>query len=99
MSTELRPTDVGPNAWLVDEMYQQYVTDPSSVSESWQEFFVDYGNDKTAVVKPPNPATRSAAVPTSKPDAAAQEQIGEPIRGAAARIVENMEASLSVPTA
>ena len=32
----------GANAWLVDEMYEQYVDDPSSVSESWQEFFADY---------------------------------------------------------
>ena len=32
----------GPNAWLVDEMYEQYRADPQSVSESWQEFFADY---------------------------------------------------------
>ena len=36
------PTQFGPNAWLVDEMYEQYRADPSSVSESWQEFFADY---------------------------------------------------------
>jgi 2-oxoglutarate decarboxylase len=32
----------GPNAWLVDDMYEQYRQDPGSVSESWQEFFADY---------------------------------------------------------
>src|SRR5207247_544471 len=32
----------GPNDWLVDEMYEQYRADPSSVSESWQDFFADY---------------------------------------------------------
>jgi multifunctional 2-oxoglutarate metabolism enzyme len=32
----------GPNAWLVDDMYDQYRKDPSSVSESWREFFHDY---------------------------------------------------------
>ena len=32
----------GPNAWLVDDMYEQYRDDPSSVSESWREFFADY---------------------------------------------------------
>ncbi|MDQ6782112.1 MAG: multifunctional oxoglutarate decarboxylase/oxoglutarate dehydrogenase thiamine pyrophosphate-binding subunit/dihydrolipoyllysine-residue succinyltransferase subunit [Actinomycetota bacterium] len=32
----------GPNAWLVDDMYEQYRQDPSSVSESWQEFFEGY---------------------------------------------------------
>ena len=33
--------NVGPNEWLVDEMYEQYLADPKSVSESWQEFFTD----------------------------------------------------------
>jgi 2-oxoglutarate decarboxylase len=32
----------GPNAWLVEEMYEAYLADPSSVSESWREFFADY---------------------------------------------------------
>ncbi|HXX90098.1 MAG TPA: multifunctional oxoglutarate decarboxylase/oxoglutarate dehydrogenase thiamine pyrophosphate-binding subunit/dihydrolipoyllysine-residue succinyltransferase subunit [Acidimicrobiales bacterium] len=32
----------GPNAWLVDDMYEQYRADPGSVSESWREFFADY---------------------------------------------------------
>ena len=32
----------GPNAWLVDDMYEEYRTDPASVSESWREFFADY---------------------------------------------------------
>jgi len=31
----------GPNAWLVDDMYEQYRRDPTSVSESWREFFAD----------------------------------------------------------
>src|SRR5918999_987584 len=34
--------DFGPNTWLVEELYRQYVTDPESVSEVWQEFFEDY---------------------------------------------------------
>ncbi len=32
----------GPNAWLVDDMYDQFRRDPQSVSESWREFFADY---------------------------------------------------------
>ncbi|HEX5948189.1 MAG TPA: 2-oxo acid dehydrogenase subunit E2, partial [Actinomycetota bacterium] len=32
----------GPNTWLVEELYRQYVTDPESVSEVWREFFEDY---------------------------------------------------------
>src|SRR3954453_8415714 len=34
-------TRFGANAWLVDEMYDQYRADPSSVSESWRDFFPD----------------------------------------------------------
>ena len=93
---------VGQNAWLVDEMHRQYLADPSSVSESWQDFFSDYRPDRviadpaapTARPQPaPEPTTPSppAAVPDSPP--------GDPLRGAAARIARNMEASLAVPTA
>ncbi len=32
----------GPNAWLVDEMFEQFREDPLSVSESWREFFEGY---------------------------------------------------------
>ena len=32
----------GPNEWLVDEMYQRFLTDPDSVDRAWHEFFADY---------------------------------------------------------
>src|ERR1019366_165704 len=32
----------GPNEWLVDELYQQYLQDRNSVDEAWWEFFADY---------------------------------------------------------
>ena len=32
----------GPNEWLVDEIYQQFLTDPQSVDPAWWDFFVDY---------------------------------------------------------
>ncbi|MGH9106452.1 MAG: 2-oxoglutarate dehydrogenase E1 subunit family protein, partial [Acidimicrobiales bacterium] len=37
-----RPDNFGPNAWLVDEMFEQFRRDPGSVSESWREFFEGY---------------------------------------------------------
>ena len=47
-----RPSDgaFGPNAWLVDDMYDRYQADPSSVGESWRDFFADY---HPAAVPPP----------------------------------------------
>jgi 2-oxoglutarate dehydrogenase E1 component len=153
---------LGPNAWLVDEMYEQYLADPSSVSESWRDFFADYTRDvdqtaaapaapattdeagsgpapadvaapAEATAPPSGPAAgpgepaapapragatadaaRSAAAPAgatapaapavnggepAPTPAPAKEPPGEPLRGAAARIVQNMTASLGVPTA
>jgi len=34
--------DFGANSWLVEEMYEQFVRDPDSVGDQWQEFFADY---------------------------------------------------------
>jgi len=114
------PDLVGPNAWMVDEMYEQYRNDPSSVSESWRDFFADYkpdidgqptatpaepttnGTTEDAAPAPapaaPAPTTPAARAPEAAPSAPAEEP-GEPIRGVGARIVENMERSLGVPTA
>ncbi len=103
---------VGPNAWLVDEMYEQYLADPSSVSESWHEFFADYrpnGSEPSAPAtaapaadeapRPTQAATPNRAPTTSTAAGAAADEVGEPLRGAAALIATNMAASLEVPTA
>ncbi|MDQ2724205.1 MAG: multifunctional oxoglutarate decarboxylase/oxoglutarate dehydrogenase thiamine pyrophosphate-binding subunit/dihydrolipoyllysine-residue succinyltransferase subunit, partial [Actinomycetota bacterium] len=134
----------GPNAWLVDDMYEQYRHDPSSVSDSWQEFFEGYrpGGANLARVTPADADTANGSTTTatqpgwggpapsakartqgrdqgndpagSSPDgrtngeaaaatqakaAVAGKPVGTPIRGAAARVVANMSASLEVPTA
>ena len=34
--------DFGANEWLVDELYQRYLADPSSVAMEWWNFFADY---------------------------------------------------------
>jgi 2-oxoglutarate dehydrogenase complex, dehydrogenase (E1) component, and related enzymes len=104
--------DFGPNTGLVEELYRQWQEDPEAVSESWRDFFEDYvppgGNGgRTAAPaaveapppaeeEPPSPAKEEAPTPSPAPPAADGVK---PIRGAAARIVENMEASLGVPTA
>ena len=93
------PSAVGPNAWLVDEMHEQYLSDPASVSDSWRDFFADYRRDaapQTAPIAPSPPVV--APRPITAPAVVAEPE-GDAIRGAAARIVQNMEASLGVPTA
>jgi len=82
----------GPNVWLIDEMYRQFTERPESVSESWREFFSDYRPAAGRMAPPPAPPERPPA-PAAAPPAAT------PLVGPARRLVENMEASLSVPTA
>jgi len=98
----------GPNAWLVEDMFERYRADPASVSASWREFFADYrpaGATASAgpapdpapvVAAPPTPAAAPAATPAATTGGV---EGATPLRGAAARIVVNMEASLGVPTA
>lgn len=44
---------LGPNAWLVDEMFEQFRSDPASVSESWREFFEGYKPGGANLVRRP----------------------------------------------
>ncbi len=100
-----RLAELGPNAGLIDEMYRLYRENPNAVSEGWREFFADY--QPRAEVTTPTPAaapTPAPPPPAAKPDGTRPPvtldgETPEPLRGAAARIVENMEASLGVPTA
>ncbi|MEU5192601.1 multifunctional oxoglutarate decarboxylase/oxoglutarate dehydrogenase thiamine pyrophosphate-binding subunit/dihydrolipoyllysine-residue succinyltransferase subunit [Streptomyces scabiei] len=132
----------GPNEWLVDEIYQQYLQDPNSVDRAWWDFFADYkpgapaasapvstaaaapaapaqaapaapaapapAAPKPAVVPAPAVAKPAAAAPApAKPAAAAPAKQAAPaegpelitLRGPAAAVAKNMNASLELPTA
>src|SRR3984957_18524584 len=148
--------DFGANEWLVEELYQRYLADPSSVDRAWWSFFADYtpaltnGTGPQPVISaarpaaappappgvpapaqapappqaapPPPAAAPPPAPPTAPAPAAAPARGGAPapagaaavtpaapparpgaevsrLRGAAARTVANMTASLGVPTA
>ena len=109
-----RTQDFGANSWLVEEMYEQFRSDPASVSDAWREFFSDYRSvadgPQNVVTTAPAPAVApstpapSPTVPTAVPSAPVAVPVPadvtpEPIRGVGAAIVTNMEKSLSVPTA
>ncbi|MEK9735766.1 MAG: 2-oxo acid dehydrogenase subunit E2, partial [Candidatus Nanopelagicales bacterium] len=99
----------GTNEWLVDEIYQQYLNDRTSVDPAWWDFFADYtpadGSAAKAQVthqraveaaaESAKPPTEVAATPAAPPPAGEMATL----RGPAARVVANMEASLAVPTA
>ncbi|MEU1147315.1 multifunctional oxoglutarate decarboxylase/oxoglutarate dehydrogenase thiamine pyrophosphate-binding subunit/dihydrolipoyllysine-residue succinyltransferase subunit [Streptomyces sp. NPDC005863] len=63
----------GPNEWLVDEIYQQYLQDPNSVDRAWWDFFADYKPGAAAAAAPAEPAGDAAAgaAATSAPAAPA----------------------------
>ena len=125
----------GPNEWLVDEIYEQFLRDKNSVDPAWWDFFEDYTPveySPAAAMKPAAPGapttsapttspagtgtpitttsssatTQTAAASTTPPPASTDQPEAEPqgvqpmiLRGAPGRVVANMEASLSVPTA
>jgi multifunctional 2-oxoglutarate metabolism enzyme len=62
--------DFGANDWLVDEMYEQYLQDPSSVDPAWVEYF------KTN--KPGSPAAPSSSAPTSSAPQSSSASKGVP---------------------
>ncbi len=118
---------LGFNTGYIEELYTQYLTDPSSVSQSWQDFFADYRPTESYLAAANARATRAAAqVPvsaasTESPPVPTAAGNGSPgavtrpkahpasvrnpddewiaLRGPAAKIAENMEASISVPVA
>ncbi len=94
----------GTNEWIVEEMYQKYLSDPSSVDPAWHDFFADYKPfeppAKPAQDKKPaaTPSPKAADKPSEKPSPKVSGK-SVPLRGVAGKIVENMDASLTVPTA
>ncbi|MEI7660371.1 MAG: hypothetical protein WCI82_06320, partial [Actinomycetes bacterium] len=76
--------DFGANDWLVDEMYEHYLQDPTSVDPAWIEYFKNN--------KPGTPAVNNSSLvaPVSKgvppvPKAAqkiAQPQVAAPVQQA-----------------
>jgi 2-oxoglutarate dehydrogenase E1 component len=51
----------GANAWLVDDMYEQYREDPLSVSESWRDFFENYRPGGINLARPSSPEMKPPA--------------------------------------
>ena len=90
--------DMGINSWLEDELYQQYLHDRSTVDESWKHVFEEprapHSNGGT-VAPQPGRARRAAPPRLRNPP----RRNCRPLRGAAGRIAENMDGSLSIPLA
>ena len=98
--------EFGANATYVEGMLERFRSNPELVDDSWRSYFTELigdGNGAQPAVAVSQASTAAAApAPQPKPaPAPAPQPEGEaiPLRGPALKIVENMERSLSVPTA
>jgi 2-oxoglutarate dehydrogenase E1 component len=85
------------NAGFAQSLYEDYLRDPASVGPEWRQLF-DSG------VVGEKPATQNGAhAPTAAPAAEQPARPARPdhleIKGPALRLVQNMNESLTVPTA
>ena len=71
--TSTPEADFGANDWLLEEMYEQYTADPSSVDETWAEYFKSHGAPSSGdgnggVAEKQEPQPRRAEEPPASPD-------------------------------
>jgi 2-oxoglutarate decarboxylase len=79
----------GANAWLVEEMYEDYLADPNSVTESWREFFADYRSASRTSV--------SVAAGAATAPASASSATGETDASSAAPVAAASTAATAAP--
>ncbi|HUX66907.1 MAG TPA: multifunctional oxoglutarate decarboxylase/oxoglutarate dehydrogenase thiamine pyrophosphate-binding subunit/dihydrolipoyllysine-residue succinyltransferase subunit [Terriglobales bacterium] len=87
---------LGANEGYGQELWRLYQANAEAVPEAWRSIFAKLsagGNGRSAVPAPSAAAPSTAAVALQSGDRL------EPLRGAAARLAANMEASLAIPTA
>ncbi len=94
------------DAAFVQAMYEEYLRDPNSVGQEWRELFENgklaelpiIPGARTTEQVAATPATAPVALPASRSVLPAPPG-AVPITGPAARLVQNMTESLTVPTA
>jgi len=65
--------EFGPNDWFVEEKYQQFLADPNSVDEIWQEYFAQL---KTTGAQPVGSSAQTVRVDTAGADKTAADGAG-----------------------
>ncbi len=87
------------NSGLAQAMYEDFLRDPGSVPAEWRVLFENglQGETPADVAASPTPTPSAVAAPAGP--AVPNGGTAEPIKGPAFRLVQNMEASLAIPTA
>ena len=75
----------GPNEWLVQEMYERYQSDPSSVDKAWWDFFSDFKGTQSINSAPTSNSPKPGTPPIPKSQ---QTQVAKEVVTAPAVIVE-----------
>ena len=78
----------------MEEVYQRFLHNRTEVDESWRQYF----DSLSPASGSPVPASPGRLAATPPVEAGPDDEV-VPLRGAAARIVENMTASLAIPLA
>ena len=68
----------GPNEWLVEELYQQYLADKDSVDKAWWDFFQDYRPDGPAAAKTSGNGAPAPAATSTTPQRPVSAPAPEP---------------------
>jgi len=94
--------DFGPNEWLVDELYQRYLSDPGSVDRAWWNFFADYRRESAEPASQAGTGAAARAAQAPAPDPArpaAAPQVISPTTAAAPTSIESAARSDGARTA
>src|SRR6266550_6608450 len=94
------------DAAFVQAMYEEYLRDPNSVGQEWRELFENGKLAELPIIPGARTTEQVAATPATAPVALPAPRSvlpappgAVPITGPAARLVQNMTESLTVPTA
>jgi len=100
--------EFGANATYVEGLLERFRNNPDLVDDSWRSYFTELIGDSNGAKVASAPQAKAASAPAPAPapalapapaPAPVTDVEATPLRGPALKIVENMERSLSVPTA
>ena len=92
MSATQPGQDFGANDWLVEEMYERYQSDPSSVTAEWIEFFKRYSPTTPGSA---TPGSATPAIPATPATTAAPATSG--LKGGTPPVPKSAQAKSSAP--
>jgi 2-oxoglutarate decarboxylase len=73
VSSSSPASQFGANEWLVEEMYEQFLADPSSVDPAWHDFFADYKPTQRAASQGAARAKAATGTSTQAPPSNGQQ--------------------------